>query len=58
MKNGNDILEEDTGMSYLVPDNLRDLINWISQLTKMKSVEKKRKIEIKMKKNLRWKIIT
>lgn len=43
MKNGNDILEEDTGMSYLVPDNLRDLINWISQLTKMKSVEKKRK---------------
>ena len=42
-KTGMIFLEEDTGMSYLVPDNLRDLINWISQLTKMKSVEKKRK---------------
>ena len=42
-KTGMIFFEEDTGMSYLVPDNLRDLINWISQLTKMKSVEKKRK---------------
>lgn len=42
-KTGMVFLEEDTGMSYLVPDNLRDLINWISQLATLESVEKNRK---------------
>lgn len=36
-------MEEETGMSYLVPNNLRDLINWISQLARLESVENNRK---------------
>lgn len=42
-KTGMVFLEEETGMSYLVPNNLRDLINWISQLARLESVENNRK---------------
>lgn len=40
LKTGMVFLEEETGISYLVPNNLRDLVNWITQLAKMESVEK------------------
>ena len=39
LKTGMVFLEEETGISYLVPNNLRDLVNWITQLAKMESVE-------------------
>lgn len=38
-KTGMIFLPEESGVSYLVPDNLRDLINWITELVNLTNIE-------------------
>lgn len=49
-KTGMIFVPEDTGMSYLVPNNLRDIVNWIVQLGSMEEPTKPNEIESEEKK--------